>query len=273
MDIKIFIASFGLVFLAELGDKTQLTAMALTTTSKSGWMVFAGTSLALIATTALAVLFGAALTQWVPQNVLHIISAVAFILVGVILLVNVARKAPDTVPEEEAKTAAALSRAATPPGGKIIFEWIASQAVSFEDGIIALLEEVLLRVSDPQDRETVEQIIAEDRKHVESLREMEKLGRKPVVETGLAELAERDLQDTKAPALKRLSETGNGEGLRTRIEAAVEAEEKLADFYLALARKTKIHAAKDAFRWLAAEDIDHAQRLCALINPPDELAA
>lgn len=271
MDIKILIASFGLVFLAELGDKTQLTAMALTTSSKSGWMVFAGTSLALIATTALAVLFGAALTQWVPQNVLHIVSAVAFILIGVILLVNVARKAPAPAPEGEAKTAA--TAIAAPPGGKIIFEWIASQAVSFEDGIIELLEDLLPRVSDPQDRETVEQIIAEDRHHVESLRKMEKLGRKPAIETGMAELAERDLQGTKTPALKHLSETGDGKGLRTRIEAAVEAEEKLADFYLALARKTKIHAAKDAFRWLAAEDIDHAQRLCALINPADELAA
>ena len=50
-------------------------------------------------------------------------------------------------------------------------------------------------------------------------------------------------------------------------EAAIEIEESTGDFYLALARMAKIHEVRDAFRWLAMEDIRHAQTLCSLINP------
>ena len=43
MNLKILLASFALVFVAELGDKTQLTALAFCSTSRSPWSVFLGT--------------------------------------------------------------------------------------------------------------------------------------------------------------------------------------------------------------------------------------
>ena len=54
MNFKVLFACFVMVFLAELGDKTQLTALAFSSSSRSPWSVFVGTSLALICTTALA---------------------------------------------------------------------------------------------------------------------------------------------------------------------------------------------------------------------------
>lgn len=267
MDLKILAASFALVFLAELGDKTQLTAMALTTSSKSGWSVFAGTSLALIATTALAVAFGALLTKWVPQNVLHIVSAVAFILIGVVLLVNVARKAPAEKPGEEA--------AAVVPSGNIVFSLVARQAAAFEEEIIEHLEALLPQVTEKTWRETIQEIVAEDRKHMHSLAELPGQGEET---PDAADLAERDVAAELGfkGALRRSADVGaetDEASVQAAIQEAVYAEEHLSHFYLALARQSKIHAAKDAFRWLAMEDLRHAERLCSLVNPEEDPAA
>ena len=79
--------TFGSVFLAELGDKTQLTTLALTT-GKPGavWMVFLGSALALTATSAIAAFGGNLLATLVPERYLHLASALLFIVMGVVLL-------------------------------------------------------------------------------------------------------------------------------------------------------------------------------------------
>ena len=61
-----FLTAFVTVFLAELGDKTQLATLALTAGGHARWLVFLGAALALVATSALAVLLGGALGQIVP---------------------------------------------------------------------------------------------------------------------------------------------------------------------------------------------------------------
>ena len=86
MDWKTVITTFGILFLAELGDKTQLAVISMTSSSKKYLEVFIGASSALIVVTALGVLFGEALIKIVPQNVIHMSSAVLFILIGVLML-------------------------------------------------------------------------------------------------------------------------------------------------------------------------------------------
>lgn len=81
-------ATFGIVFLAEVGDKTQLAALVLTGKSGSPWTVFAGASLALILATAIGVAAGAALNRFLPPKALDVGAAVLFIGVGVFLLVR-----------------------------------------------------------------------------------------------------------------------------------------------------------------------------------------
>ena len=87
MDWKIFGTAFLTLFLAELGDKTQLAVITMAAREGSSKLaVFAGASLALVLVTLLAIAFGSVLTQFVPVEWLQRIVAVAFILIGVLML-------------------------------------------------------------------------------------------------------------------------------------------------------------------------------------------
>ena len=69
MDWKIFITIFGAVFLAELGDKTQLATMLFATDKEiSKYMVFVAASLALVVASAIGVLAGSLLSEYINEK-------------------------------------------------------------------------------------------------------------------------------------------------------------------------------------------------------------
>lgn len=82
MDWKLFATAFTTVFVAELGDKTQLAALGLAAGSRGRLVVFIGASLALVCTTGLAVLAADAITRVVHPLVLRRAAAVLFIALG-----------------------------------------------------------------------------------------------------------------------------------------------------------------------------------------------
>jgi len=82
MDWKLFIPTFGAVFLAELGDKTQLATMALAAESKSKLTVFVAASAALVVAAGLGVLLGDALTRFVPSTWIQRGAALLFFCIG-----------------------------------------------------------------------------------------------------------------------------------------------------------------------------------------------
>jgi Ca2+/H+ antiporter, TMEM165/GDT1 family len=88
MDWKIMATTFGIIFLAELGDKTQLAALALTGKTGRPLAVFIGASAALILVTLLGIAAGALLKKAVPEKVMSIASAVLFLAVGAFLLIR-----------------------------------------------------------------------------------------------------------------------------------------------------------------------------------------
>ena len=88
MDWKIFGTAFLTLFLAELGDKTQLAVITMTASTESKIAVFAGAALALVVVTLLGVLVGGVLTQFIPTEWLQRIVAVAFIVIGVLMLIG-----------------------------------------------------------------------------------------------------------------------------------------------------------------------------------------
>ena len=88
MDWKLVASTFVAVFLAELGDKTQLATLTLAAGGSSRWAVFAGSALALVATSALAVVAGEAIARTVPAVWIKRCAGVAFLVMGVLFLVR-----------------------------------------------------------------------------------------------------------------------------------------------------------------------------------------
>ncbi|MBW1731044.1 MAG: TMEM165/GDT1 family protein [Deltaproteobacteria bacterium] len=86
MDIKVLLTTFAMIFLAELGDKTQLATLSFAAEAKSRLSVFIGAAGALVLTSLLAVLFGSLIGRWVPENYVKSGAAVLFILLGVWML-------------------------------------------------------------------------------------------------------------------------------------------------------------------------------------------
>jgi putative Ca2+/H+ antiporter (TMEM165/GDT1 family) len=84
--MKTFWITFATLFLAELGDKTQLSVITLTAKTKSPLLVFLGASAALIIVTLLGVILGEAIVRVVPAEVIKKIAAAAFILIGIFML-------------------------------------------------------------------------------------------------------------------------------------------------------------------------------------------
>jgi putative Ca2+/H+ antiporter (TMEM165/GDT1 family) len=83
MDLKTLLAIFGTVFLAELGDKTQLaTVLFAANRAHSAWLVFAAASLALVSACAIGVLAGTLLSQFVNTRHMSIVAGVGFIAIG-----------------------------------------------------------------------------------------------------------------------------------------------------------------------------------------------
>jgi len=84
MDWKLFSVTFVTVFLAEMGDKTQLATMALTGESKKMVTVFLGAASALVIATLIGVLVGGVLSRYVPENIIRKVAALFFILTGIL---------------------------------------------------------------------------------------------------------------------------------------------------------------------------------------------
>ena len=87
MDWKSFLLVFGSIFLAELGDKTQLAVLSFSATQKSKLSVFMGAALALILTSLIAVVIGAVISQHITETkFIHRIAGIVFIGVGILML-------------------------------------------------------------------------------------------------------------------------------------------------------------------------------------------
>jgi len=83
MDWKVLASTFGLLFLAELGDKTQLAVISMTCKTGKPWMVFLGGALALIVVTLIGAFAGQLIAQYVPVAVINKVAAALFVVMGI----------------------------------------------------------------------------------------------------------------------------------------------------------------------------------------------
>jgi putative Ca2+/H+ antiporter (TMEM165/GDT1 family) len=87
-NLQIFLSTFVMIFLAELGDKTQISTFAFASESKSPLSVFIGAALALVCTSFLGVVLGGVLGKFVPERVMKILAAAVFLGFGVWTLIE-----------------------------------------------------------------------------------------------------------------------------------------------------------------------------------------
>ena len=84
MDLRLLLTVFGTVFVAELGDKTQLATLLYAADGRNPRLtVFIGSAAALVATSAIGVLAGSLLAVYVSPRVLSWVAGIGFIVIGV----------------------------------------------------------------------------------------------------------------------------------------------------------------------------------------------
>lgn len=87
MELKVFFTVFAAVFVAELGDKTQLATMLFAADKEvSKWTVFWGASAALVVATVIGVIAGTVLSEFINERYLNYLAGAGFILIGALTL-------------------------------------------------------------------------------------------------------------------------------------------------------------------------------------------
>ena len=86
MLLTLLFTTFITVFLAEMGDKTQLTTITLSSTTNKPLAVFIGSSFALILATVLGALAGGSISNLIPAFLLKLLSGLVFLIIGISLL-------------------------------------------------------------------------------------------------------------------------------------------------------------------------------------------
>jgi putative Ca2+/H+ antiporter (TMEM165/GDT1 family) len=88
MQLPLLASTFATVFLAELGDKTQLAIVTISGTSSRSGAVFAGSSAALVLASLLGAGAGGSLSAVIPADALQLAASVGFLVIGTRLLLK-----------------------------------------------------------------------------------------------------------------------------------------------------------------------------------------
>ncbi|MDD4951683.1 MAG: TMEM165/GDT1 family protein [Desulfovibrionaceae bacterium] len=88
MDWKIFAATFGTLFVAELGDKTQLACVLLAAKTEKPWCVFVAASLALVLVSFLGVMAAQLVCRHLPLDLIKKVAAAGFVVLGGLMFLN-----------------------------------------------------------------------------------------------------------------------------------------------------------------------------------------
>ncbi|KMQ49806.1 hypothetical protein CHISP_3270 [Chitinispirillum alkaliphilum] len=239
MEWRLFFSTFALIFLAELGDKTQLASMAASAGTKSPWSVFAGAASALVVSTLVAVLVGSFLQRVAPKHLIQGVAAVLFLIFGIILLLS----AFDSYKSEKSVTGkpdGLLSRTAFKAAE--MFERESAQ------DYMALAE----AAQSPRLRELLIHLAQEEQQHLSHLHNLSQKHNRITISVSPSENSIPPVQTDKT------ENDGTSEHV---LEQAIEHEKATAQFYRALAKSSVITELRSAFILLAAEEEGHLAHL------------
>ena len=101
MNLTLLLSTFVTVFLAELGDKTQLATVAISGTTDRPLAVFLGSSSALVIASLIGAVAGGSLSTIIPADVLQLSASVGFLIIGLRLLWPMLKTESSPVPEQD----------------------------------------------------------------------------------------------------------------------------------------------------------------------------
>lgn len=243
MDWKLFLSTFGLIFIAELGDKTQLAAMARAAGGEGRvWTVFAAASLALVFSTLVAVTLGGELTRFVPETYIQLVAGILFLLFGALILYGVL--APAKEPEPTSGAAGPVTR--------LVLEL----AAEFEEAAGDDYRALAASAASAELKALLLSLAADEDRHLARVRGATATGE------GL---------ETAHPAAAALPERADllhdvAALDRPVIVHALEHERATAAFYHELARTTPLPTLGAIFAGLAREEDDHVRQLEAFLH-------
>ena len=251
MDWKLLFSTFALVFLAELGDKTQLTALAASAGSKSPWSVFIGASLALVVSTLIATLVGSALKSVLPEKVIKIAAAVLFLVFGGILLYT-------TLAGKEGIIKAAPVETEWKPG--MLGRFALRLALEFEKSSVSDYEKFACTFEDESVCAVFRELADDEITHHRELEEL--------VSAEKHELPEKieGLPEGYPAAHPGGVGIDSASDLRDVVERAIAHENNAVEFYRSLAKHTPLPNLASAFDSLADKESVHMEKLKKLRN-------
>ncbi|MFO7937928.1 MAG: TMEM165/GDT1 family protein [Kiritimatiellia bacterium] len=252
MNWQIFFSTFILIFLAELGDKTQLAVMVQSAGVAGKWTVFLAGSLALILATAIGVLAGGICRKFVSDlNVIRACGGVMFLVFGILMLVDVIRGGDEKF----------SAREFTAPD-----DWMSrhviQHAAAFEEAATLRYNELAAKEPDTAKRKLYEWLAAEEKSHLEAM----KLGLNFSEEDEHIAVSEAMIADLPPIAKMYIVCDPQERTSRSKILAAVESEKAQVQFYEALAEHCKIPRLKNTFHALAGAEQLHADKLTSLLG-------
>lgn len=247
MNWPLFFSTFALVFLAELGDKTQLAVMSQSASSSSKWTVFAAGALALAASTAIGVLAGDLIRKFVPdERTIKCVGGALFLVFGGLML-REAFLPKAACAEKPAKELAKIEG--------WIGRFVVQQAAVFEKAAFEDYDALAARSLDPAEKAVFERLAREERWHHEAML------------SALCSGADKDIAITAemAGGLPPVDELMHDAVKASKeVEHAIGHERAMAQFYQTLAKQCAIPRLRETFQALAVAEENHAQRLTEL---------
>lgn len=250
MDWRLFSSTFLMIFLAELGDKTQLAVMSQSATSASRWTVFWAGAMALTASTAIGVLCGSVLRRWVPDDrYIKVSAGILFLVFGCLMLREGFK--PRVAPVAETAPLAPVQVGA-------LGRFVLAQAARFEQAAFEDYRKLAASAENPAVRALFLELAAEEESHFATIGQMR------------AEQAEKEgpagVDAAAVSVADALTHDVASAADRPVLEHAIEHELATAGFYREMARTALVPGLKTAFGRLAAAEERHAERMRQLLS-------
>ena len=246
MDWKLFGSTLVIVFLAELGDKTQLTAMAAAAGSKSTVSVFLGAVTALTLSTLIAVIVGGVLPRFVPLRVLKIAAGVAFLLFGLMYLYN-------GIFKKEVPPETAASSVFQPETAGMLTRTVMDLAAAYEEHEAQVCRRLAGGCGDDTVKSVLLGIAADEESHISRLRHSQH--ESAVHLDNACDVTTAHLQGNRSE-LTRTPELGYLLSLEERIE----------NFYRQLSTALPTASLRRGFAFLADSERKHRETVAGLIR-------